>query len=228
MVDLLYVEFLFGNGRLGERARDVWNSFESDSGRIVSHPPDDEFPDGGEFAIAVEREEREFWGDIRPSTSTEDGLPAEVPALELVKTTDILRSATEEARTRMVEELLDGVKAVYDSLGIRPDYVYGLDPNQATMVETGRFGPPVSDSDFDEGDIQYASWLMLFPPAMVEEYGRQFLLDAPAWRTEELDGGAVLVVATDHPEPPDPTPLLEALERLHDYLGLPLDRLPGI
>lgn len=38
---------------------------------------------------------------------------------------------------------------------------------------------------------------MLFPPEMVETYGREWLLNLPADRVEELDDGAVMIVTTD-------------------------------
>lgn len=38
---------------------------------------------------------------------------------------------------------------------------------------------------------------MIFPPAMVETYGRDWLLNLPADRTESLNDGGILVVATE-------------------------------
>lgn len=99
---------------------------------------------------------------------------------------------------KMVEPLLSIVRETYAALDEPPDYVYGLDPSHTAHVHE-RFGPPVEAEDLAAGQVQDVSWLMLFPPDMVETYGRQFLLDAPVWRAEELEDGAVLLVAFANP-----------------------------
>ncbi|ELZ08579.1 hypothetical protein C479_14608 [Halovivax asiaticus JCM 14624] len=55
---------------------------------------------------------------------------------------------------------------------------------------------PVSDEALANNRIDHPTWLMLFPPEMVEGYGREWLLDLPAEHMEELDDGAIMVVAT--------------------------------
>jgi len=56
---------------------------------------------------------------------------------------------------------------------------------------------PVTDESLANNRINLPTWLMMFPPAMVEEYGREWLLNLPAERIEELDDGGIMVITTD-------------------------------
>ncbi|WP_435334876.1 hypothetical protein [Haloarchaeobius sp. TZWWS8] len=45
--------------------------------------------------------------------------------------------------------------------------------------------------------VNWPTWLMVFSPSMVEQYGREWVRDLPAAHIEEFDDGAILVIATD-------------------------------
>jgi len=59
---------------------------------------------------------------------------------------------------------------------------------------------------------------MLFSPELVEEYGRAWLLSAPAWERRELDDGAILLVTT--PDPTDWNTAPQARQDLATYFDL--------
>jgi hypothetical protein len=44
---------------------------------------------------------------------------------------------------------------------------------------------------------EYIFWANFFGPEYVERYGRDFLLNAPGWKVEQLDDGGILYVATE-------------------------------
>lgn len=77
-----------------------------------------------------------------------------------------------------------------------PVYVYGMHSGSMDVVGM-EYEKPVTPETLAANRLNYPSWLMLFPPVMVEEYGRGWLLDLPVDRVEELDDGAILVVAKD-------------------------------
>ncbi|MFB6200759.1 MAG: hypothetical protein ABEI98_01995 [Halorhabdus sp.] len=95
---------------------------------------------------------------------------------------------------RYVEDALDVLTSVYQIT--EPLYVYGMHVGQMEMV--GRdVDPPVTESSLAGDRINYPSWLMAFSPAMVQEYGQEFLTRLPADHVEELGDGGVLVVGRD-------------------------------
>jgi hypothetical protein len=69
-----------------------------------------------------------------------------------------------------------------------------------SMADTELSGYPLFGRDreswFQDGfdKIYEVYWLNVFGPKLVESVGRERMLSTPAWRVEELPGGAVLVV----------------------------------
>jgi hypothetical protein len=47
------------------------------------------------------------------------------------------------------------------------------------------------------GKLRFVFWANFFGPAYVEQYGREFLWNAPGWRVEELEDGGILYVTTE-------------------------------
>ncbi|MFC7072623.1 hypothetical protein ACFQJ7_17160 [Halovenus rubra] len=96
------------------------------------------------------------------------------------------------------EETFDLVRQFYQ--GIDAQYVFGMHSERIETIglPENRNGirSPISDESLAQNRIVTPTWLMLFPPAMVEEYGREWLLDLPAERIEELDDGTIMIVAT--------------------------------
>jgi hypothetical protein len=81
--------------------------------------------------------------------------------------------------------LLQIARLIYP--GIRPPYGY-LDAEVDSMI---------AKNSVKKGEIRYLFWANFFGPKFVEQYGRDFLLNAPGWKKEELDDGGILYVATE-------------------------------
>ena len=93
--------------------------------------------------------------------------------------------------------LLENGQSLVTNIHNSTDIQYGFGMISREGPEDPRqFTPPVSDESLAQNRINYPTWLMLFPPEMVETYGREWLLDLPAERIDELDDGAIMVVAT--------------------------------
>lgn len=73
---------------------------------------------------------------------------------------------------------------------------------------------PVTAESLAADRIEYATWLMLFAPSMVETYGRESLLATPVWHADDLDDGAVLLIATPNPLGEEGTAAID------DHLGI--------
>jgi hypothetical protein len=99
---------------------------------------------------------------------------------------------------KQLEETFDLVRRFYE--GIDAQYVFGMHSERIETIglPENRNGipSPITDESLAQNRIVGPTWLMLFPPAMVEEYGREWLLDLPAERIDELDDGAIMIVAT--------------------------------
>ena len=106
-------------------------------------------------------------------------------------------TSSEDGREQL-ETALGFVSRLYQA--VDPSYVFGLHNWQIDVTEAGHpkheISPPVSDEGLANDRIDHPTWLMLFPPEMVTEYGREWLLELPAAYVEELDDGAIMVVAT--------------------------------
>jgi hypothetical protein len=94
--------------------------------------------------------------------------------------------------------------------------VYGQPPDQRHFEDMARH-PPFTAKSLAHDEYEALSWLTLFTPSMVETYGREKLLSAPAHRIEELDDGAVLIVCHKKPLDPDTN-----CREVADHIGLPL------
>lgn len=216
MSNVIRVEFLYEGESATDAARDVWNAASNRGSFAVFSPSGDEFPAGDQFEVSVDHDDGATYGDLRPISPANDGdndAAPVVPHIELLLTAEELRwddyPVAEE-----VEGMLELVKTLYRATDAIPEYVYGLAPGHDDMIRRGDRELPVTEADLEANRIRGPSWLMLFPPAMVETYGREFLLDAPVWRAEELDDGAVLLVAEENPME------LATLDPLADYFGL--------
>lgn len=135
-----------------------------------------------------------------------------VPAIEMIVTSDKIEIGSTDTQ---VEKLLDLIKTVYTSTVSPPSYVYGLDPYHGEALGED-VDLPASKDSIKDGTIDDVTWLMLFPPSFAEAIGRERLEEAPAWRVEELDDGAVLLVAVENPTDPDGVDYSE----LRDYFGI--------
>ena len=82
-------------------------------------------------------------------------------------------------------------------LRLQPLYVYGY----GATPDYGYVSVPDRDA-IENGDLPELYWLAVYSPALVSQIGRDRLLSAPAWRTERLDDGAVLIVVYQNPRIP--------------------------
>jgi hypothetical protein len=98
------------------------------------------------------------------------------------------------ADSRRFENFIDIIKWIYEMT--EPQYVYGVH-----QVQEGEFGDrldePVTTESLSADRITQPTWLMIFPPAMVDTYGRDWLFSLPVDRVEELDDGAVMTISVD-------------------------------
>lgn len=82
-----------------------------------------------------------------------------------------------------------------------PQYIFGMHDSRIERIGANHLDQgipsPVSDAGLANNRIDHPTWLMLFPPEMVEEYGREWLLDLPVETVTELDDGAIMTVATE-------------------------------
>lgn len=219
MSNTIYVEFLYDGGSATDVAQGVCNAFESgENTEVRFYPSQGEFPEADKVSTAVYHGGESYSGELRPSDSlggSDTRTAPAIPSLQLVLVAEEL-TWSEYPTTEMVERMLELVKAVYRATETPPSYVYGLTPGHADIIRRGDREHPVTEDDLEANRIRGPTWLMLFPPAIVETYGREFLLDAPVWRAEGLDDGAVLLVVVENPMELG-TPDLEAVA---DYIGL--------
>lgn len=100
------------------------------------------------------------------------------------------------ADNKPLEQLIELVITGYQSSKQKPAAVYAETPEHDFYIhKTGR--SPFTAKSLAHDQYHHLSWLTVFTPPMVEHYGRETLLSAPAWKVEELDDGAILVVCHD-------------------------------
>lgn len=94
---------------------------------------------------------------------------------------------------------LSFVRLLYSNL--TPEYVFGMHDWRIERIgkehSEHELPSPISDESLAADRIEHPTWLMVFPPRMVDTYGREWLLDLPAARTEEFDDGSIMIVATE-------------------------------
>jgi hypothetical protein len=76
--------------------------------------------------------------------------------------------------------------------------------------------PPFTAESLAHDTYDHLSWLSIFTPSMVEHYGRETLLSAPAWQIRELVDGAILIVCHD-----DTVDWQEDCRSTAEHIGLP-------
>ncbi|MFC4550510.1 MULTISPECIES: hypothetical protein [Halorussus] len=83
-----------------------------------------------------------------------------------------------------VRNLLDVIREVYVATADRPRFVYAFpDPLVEVILDFGTL--PATVETLRDGRINYVGWITVFPPELVETYGRDTLLSAPGWSVEE-------------------------------------------
>jgi len=87
---------------------------------------------------------------------------------------------------------IDALKQVYEST--EPLYGWGI---RRTRIDIPELSTPATSESIADSRIIAPTWVMLFTPAMVEEYGREWLLDLPVDRIDDLPDGGLLIVCTE-------------------------------
>ncbi|MCU4801426.1 hypothetical protein OB920_13690 [Halobacteria archaeon HArc-gm2] len=110
-----------------------------------------------------------------------------------------IASREEAVLAETAVDLLELLQHVYAGAPDDLRFVYGVSaPHKRRLVEDD-VPPPATPESLDEDRIQYASWMMGFPPSLADTYGQETLLSAPAWQTAELGDGGVALLTTENP-----------------------------
>ncbi|MFA9428149.1 hypothetical protein [Natronorubrum sp. A-ect3] len=123
---------------------------------------------------------------------------------------------TDPADEAALEELIDIVRLGYHATDDTPLAVYASTPKQR-FYRSEAEQPPFTARSLARDEYACLSWLTVFTPPMVETYGRETLRSAPAYRTRELDDGAIVLVCHDRPFDWDAD-----CRAVADHIGLPL------
>ncbi len=94
---------------------------------------------------------------------------------------------------KRLASFLEFVTLIYHATD--PLYGFGMLSYRLEAIDV-EVPPPISDKKLAENRINHPTWLMLFPPEMVEAYGREWLKSLPAARIDSLDDGGLLVITT--------------------------------
>lgn len=193
-------------GERDRRATNIWkhfgelpNSFKTGRERPVSN-----------FEIV----EKDGVGGMlfsRHEPNEDSSIVPEAPHIQLEveeKQFDVGDSSEREVQ---IKNFLDVIREVYNATDDRPQAVYAFpDPLIEVILNLDQL--PATVETLRDGRINYVGWITVFPPNLVETYGRDTLLSAPAWKTEEWDDGSIAVVAFEDPVfLGDPKPVNEHL-----------------
>lgn len=91
-------------------------------------------------------------------------------------------------------------------------YVYGFAAFENSPLSSPEQHP--DQSTVTNGDVPDLHWLNVFPPAVVEQLGRETVLSTPAYRIEDLEDGSVLLVVQEFPDEKDVDRWVEVREHL--------------
>ena len=118
-----------------------------------------------------------------------------VPNMEngLHTSVDLSQSPDEGVETHF-EGALAAMKQVYEAT----DPLYGYGIRHTRLNVPNAINSPTTREAIADNQIVAPTWLMLFTPEMVEEYGRDWLLDLPADRFEDLSDGGLMIICTEH------------------------------
>lgn len=175
------------------------------------------------YATSLVGRFRSITATVLANDKTPDGLPA-LPHLDVDLHEQYYAPGRVDADAieTHVDDYADLVVRLYErahAVGHEPRYVVGTDPNQLAAL----FGTPSKpvDTTHDgvlDDRVEQLYWLQVVPESMVETVGRDALLDAPAWRVDELETGGVLLVAYPNPH----QPRFDAISRIEAATGVEL------
>jgi len=106
----------------------------------------------------------------------------------------VLENRDSSGQAEAIETLVRIVRVGYEATDQRPIAVYVESAPHSYYIGEAECPPFTAESLAHDG-YHHLSWLTVFTPPMVERYGRETLLSAPAWKVEKLDDGGVLIVS---------------------------------
>jgi hypothetical protein len=98
-----------------------------------------------------------------------------------------------------IDTLYTFLAAFYDdlvALGRTPLSVHGLEPIEYDKAVDPDHGNGITAERIRSGELPGIYWCQILPPRLVERIGADELLSVPAFRSERLSDGAVLLVVT--------------------------------
>jgi hypothetical protein len=191
-------------GDSGEYAKKIWTAVEKRADDTEEIRTDGEFTSADTWdRFCWKQLSRVEMQPFEADRATDRKPVPDVPHVEIRYDPEPFHQAIESRdETDLAEtavDLLELVEYAYAGGPKRPRFVYGVsEPHRKRLVEN-EIRPPVTPESLSEDRIEYAAWLMGFPPSMVEHYGRETLLSAPAWQTSELPDGGIVVLTTEDP-----------------------------
>lgn len=186
------------------RAKAIWSE--------ITNRADDEAGVRASGELSANSWEWFHWGAVsrvairafESGRGTDAATAPDVPRVAIRYDTDPFESAAESgddvALAKAAVDLLDLVEYAYAAAKERPRAVYGVSDVHRSRLVAGEIPPPVTLESLAEDRIEYACWLVGFPPAMVDTYGRDRIRSAPAWQTSELGDGGLIVLTTQNPD----------------------------
>lgn len=150
--------------------------------------------------IGFTYEDIQFTLRVNPATDTVPDVPRILlridelyfrPREGLNTTADVIDHSSQ--LTELAVELYEYLVAC----GRTPAYVWGLGPGDVEVLTTPGSPEEITAASIRDGRVTFIAWSQILPPDVVANLGREALLRAPAFRTEQLsDGGVLLVVDT--------------------------------
>ena len=140
---------------------------------------------------------------------------ADFPFVEFRIEEALFERAEDEAdRMAHADAFVDILRETYFALNSRPDVIYAMPESMRMAIVDSISETPVDLDSLQKGRFNYLVWVTVFTPRMVETYGRETLLSAPAWRTYEWDDGSIVLVSS-------PDPLVQSnMEAIHAHFEI--------
>jgi hypothetical protein len=124
------------------------------------------------------------------------------------------REGVKNHYSKDVKEIIEVAKTLYLATGVSPLAAH-VAPAWLDNHIHREDAPPFIAESLANDRYEYLSWLTVFSPPVVETYGRETLLEAPAYHVEELADGSILVVVTKDPSVPEAYD-----ESIADHIGI--------
>jgi len=156
----------------------------------------------GNVSIGCEDIAAEMTGMDHPQNYTYDGGEEKWDLFETPLCEYFLKSDHDLGTDALVDQFVEMVVTGYESTDDPPLAAHAESPTVRAGAHATT-SPPFTAESLAHDAYEYLSWITIFTPSVVETYGRETLLSAPAWETRELADGAVLIVAYGDPHNPD-------------------------